>query len=711
MKNISKSTIITILKEKNKSSLKQMCLMLNIKSKDERQYLKKFLVELTDANVIYKDSKGVYILPEKEQYLSEINFNKKNSSAFVFKDGEKIFIPYDKTNYALDSDKVLFKMAEESEMPSGEVIKVVKRKRKTITGTYEDKGTFGFVIPDDSKIKFDFFIDNENKKRVKNGQSVIIKISRYPRKGTNPEGKIVSIINTTGSYEFDLEFIINKYSLPKKFKSEVLKEAKVVSGKKMSPENRADLRSEDIFTIDGDNAKDFDDAISIYKNKNNYILKVHIADVSHYVEKNSNLDFEALSRGTSVYLLDSVIPMLPFELSSGVCSLKEGVDRYAVTLQMEIDMEGNIVSKDIFNSIINSSRRLTYREVNRFYDSDTDEKLDAKMKPVGAQLVLAKELMNILKENRKKRGSIIDITSREVEFIYDKNKNVVDIKPIVRGESEEMIEEFMLKANETIAGIFADNEFPFIYRIHENPEPEAIQKLKNYLKAIGLNMKIPQNIHPKVLQMILDETKNHPLHYSIQQLVVRSMQRAIYSTSNNGHFGLASKAYTHFTSPIRRYPDLIVHRLLKEYLKNGTFSKERTEMLEERLKDIAIISSKRERVANEAEWSIEDMKKIEYIERHKNETFKTIITSVMNFGLFVEIPEKYISGLVHISTLNDYFLFNEKRNELIGEKTRKIYKIGDELEVIVVKSDKNTGEIDFEIKDQPKEKKRKKRRK
>jgi ribonuclease R len=685
--------------------------MLNIKSKDERQYLKKFLVELTDANVIYKDSKGVYILPEKDQYLSEINFNKKNSSAFVFKEGKKIFIPYDKTNYALDSDKVLFRMAEEGEIPSGEVIKVVKRKRKTITGTYEDKGTFGFVIPDDSKIKFDFFIDNENKKRVKNGQSVIIKISRYPRKGTNPEGKIVSIINTTGSYEFDLEFIINKYSLPKKFKSEVLKEAKVVSGKKMSPENRVDLRSEDIFTIDGDNAKDFDDAISIYKNRNNYILKVHIADVSHYVEKNSNLDFEALSRGTSVYLLDSVIPMLPFELSSGVCSLKEGVDRYAVTLQMEIDTEGNIVSKDIFNSIINSSRRLTYREVNRFYGGNTDKKLEAKMKPVGAQLILAKELMNILKKNRKKRGSIIDITSREVEFIYDKNKNVVDIKPIVRGESEEMIEEFMLKANETIAGIFADNEFPFIYRIHENPEPEAIQKLKNYLKAIGLNMKIPQNIHPKVLQTILDETKNHPLHYSIQQLVVRSMQRAIYSTSNNGHFGLASKAYTHFTSPIRRYPDLIVHRLLKEYLKNGTFSKERTEMLEERLKDIAIISSKRERVANEAEWSIEDMKKIEYIERHKNETFKTIITSVMNFGLFVEIPEKYISGLVHISTLNDYFLFNEKRNELIGEKTRKVYKIGDELEVIVVKSDKNTGEIDFEIKNQPKEKKRKKRRK
>jgi ribonuclease R len=210
MKNISKSTIITILKEKNKSSLKQMCLMLNIKSKDERQYLKKFLVELTDANVIYKDSKGVYILPEKDQYLSEINFNKKNSSAFVFKDGDKIFIPYDKTNYALDSDKVLFKIIEEGELPSGEVIKVVKRKRKTITGTYEDKGTFGFVIPDDSKIKFDFFIDNENKKRVKNGQSVIIKISRYPRKGTNPEGKIVSIINTTGSYEFDLEFIINK---------------------------------------------------------------------------------------------------------------------------------------------------------------------------------------------------------------------------------------------------------------------------------------------------------------------------------------------------------------------------------------------------------------------------------------------------------------------------------------------------------------------
>ncbi|MDK2951691.1 MAG: ribonuclease [Kosmotogales bacterium] len=711
MKNISKSTIITTFKEKNKSSLKQMCLMLNIKSKEERQYLKKFLVELTDANVIYKDSKGIYILPEKDQYLSEINFNKKNSSAFVFKGGEKIFIPYDKTNYALDSDKVLFRMAEEGEMPSGEVIKVVKRKRKTITGTYEDKGTFGFVIPDDSKIKFDFFIDNENKKRVKNGQSAIIKISRYPRKGTNPEGKIISIINTTGSYEFDLEFIINKYSLPKKFKSEVLKEAKVVSGKKMSPENRVDLRSEDIFTIDGDNAKDFDDAISIYKNKNNYILKVHIADVSHYVEKNSNLDFEALSRGTSVYLLDSVIPMLPFELSSGVCSLKEGVDRYAVTLQMEIDKEGNIVSKDIFNSIINSSRRLTYREVNRFYSGNTDEKLKAKMEPVGTQLILAKELMNILKENRKKRGSIIDITSREVEFIYDKNKNVIDIKPIVRGESEEMIEEFMLKANETIAGIFADNEFPFVYRIHENPEPEAIQKLKNYLKAIGLNMKIPQNIHPKVLQAILDETKNHPLYYSIQQLVVRSMQRAIYSTSNNGHFGLASKAYTHFTSPIRRYPDLIVHRLLKEYLKNGTFSKERTEMLEERLKDIAIISSKRERVANEAEWSIEDMKKIEYIERHKNETFKTIITSVMNFGLFVEIPEKYISGLVHISTLNDYFLFNEKRNELIGEKTRKVYKIGDELEVIVVKSDKNTGEIDFEIKDQPKEKKRKKRRK
>ncbi|MFN6992526.1 MAG: ribonuclease R family protein, partial [Fervidobacterium sp.] len=436
----------------------------------------------------------------------------------------------------------------------------------------------------------------------------------------------------------------------------------------------------------------------------NYLLGVHIADVAHYVKPNTALDREAFNRATSVYLADRVIPMLPFKLSNGLCSLVQGEDRLVMSLLMEIDKSGEVVSYKVGNGVIKSYRRLVYDDVNAFLEGKEEGQ---KLQDLAEHIYLMKELKDILRENRRKRGAILDIEGDEVEILLDEKGHAVDIIPRKRGESEVIIEEFMIKANETIAEIFHNADIPFIYRIHETPDFETILQLKNYLSAIGINMKLPQNIHPKILQELLEKTKNHPLRSSIQRLLVRSMKRAIYSPSNVGHFGLASEAYTHFTSPIRRYPDLIVHRLLKLYLeKNGKLSNKEIRSLQKYLVKASVHCSKRERIADEAEWDYEALKKIDYISRHIGEVYKVVVTSVAKFGLFVEILDKYISGLIHISTLDDYYFYDEQKSILIGKRSGKVYRIGDTLDAKVVKADKVRMEIDFiEVSNKAKENK------
>jgi len=686
------------------ATLTELAKKLKIRDKKERQELRSILKELVETGRVIKDSRSRYIIPGENITTGNIRFSRKGLGAIVFTgEGEQIYIGGEDTGFALDGDKVLVeKSGRFRDIARGRIIKILKRKREKIVGTFITKGLFAFVIPDDTRIKFDFYIPPEHYNNASPDEKVVIRITKYPARGRNPEGIVEKVLGTVDDPAVDLPSIVFKHELPEPgwFPEEVLEEAKRVSREPGPSERkkRKNFTKERIFTIDGEDAKDFDDAIGIKKLPNgNFLLGVHIADVSHYVKEGSKLDHEAYERGTSVYLLDTVIPMLPFELSNNICSLREGVDRLTLSLEMEITSMGKLVDYKISEGIIRSVRRLTYKEVNRFLQGDNDPLLQKKLAPVKDELLVARELAKALRDWRKKRGSVMDISSREAKIITNKKGLVIDIVPQERGESEVMIEEFMIRANETVAEIFAAQGLPFVYRIHEEPDSDALFQLKNYLEAIGLEIKMPRNIHPKAFQQILEKTKDHPLHSSIERVVVRSMKRAIYSEQNLGHFGLASEAYTHFTSPIRRYPDLIVHRLLRKLIKESTFSHKEIEKYEEVLPKIADHCSKRERIANEAEWDLLDMKKVEYMSYHIGERFEAVITGVTKFGLFVEIPEKLISGLVHISTLDDYYEFDEKSNILVGKHRNRIFRIGDELIVQAVRADKTTMEIDFVI--------------
>ncbi|KAF2955504.1 ribonuclease R [Marinitoga sp. 38H-ov] len=702
-KNI-KEKIMKILKEKPLLQ-KEVYEKLKAKTKDEKREIRKNLSELLDEGVLYKNSKNKFCIPGKNMKIGTIEFTRRGSMAFVTtKTGDEIAVTLENIKDAMHKDLVLVEIIGNwRDLPKGKVLKVLKRGMNKVVGIFEQKKLFGFILPIDQKINTDFYVSPENFNNAKPGQIVEAEIIKYTHK--NPEVRVTKIIGDVNEPKVDLPIVIIKHDLPEpgvfpdNVMKEVLKIPNTVQEKDLK--GREDFRNEIIVTIDGDNAKDFDDAVQVKKLENgNYLLGVHIADVSHYVKENSNLDKEAFKRGTSVYLIDTVIPMLPHELSDWICSLVEGEDRLTMSLIMEIDKEGEVINYNVYNGVIKSKKRLTYNKVNKLLNNEANEELEREIGWLRPNLEIMKELMEIIRENRRRRGAILDIEGGEVKFIFDEKGNIKDIIPVERGISEVIIEEFMIKANETVASIFDSQGLPFIYRIHEEPDPDMLLQLKNYLEIMGLKYRFPKNIHPKLLQDMLEHLKDHPLKKSIQKLLVRSLKRAVYSDLNVGHFGLASENYTHFTSPIRRYPDLIVHRLLKKYLKNkGTLSNKEIEKYTELLPEIASYSSKRERVANEAEWDLSDMKKVEYIMNHMNETFEVFITNITKFGMFAEIPNKFIQGLIHVSTMDDYYVYNEKQNVLVGEKTKKIYRLGDKLKVRVKNANKLTAEIDFEIVD------------
>lgn len=702
MEKSIKEKIIKIIKEKPLLQ-KEIYDKLKLKTKEEKRKIRKILNELLDDGELYKNSKNKYCIPGKNMKIGIIEFTRRGSMAFVTtKNGDEIAITLENVKDAMHKDLVLVEIIGNwRDLPKGKVLRVLKRGLNKVVGIFEQKKLFGFVLPIDQKINTDFYVSPENFNKAKPGQIVEAEIIKYTHK--NPEVKITKIIGDVNEPKVDLPIVIIKHDLPEPgiFPENVMKEAlkipKTIQEKDLK--GRKDFRDEVIVTIDGDTAKDFDDAVQVKKLENgNYLLGVHIADVSHYVKENSKLDKEAFKRGTSVYLIDTVIPMLPHELSDWICSLVENEDRLTMSLIMEIDKNGDVVNYDVYNGVIRSKKRLTYNKVNKLLNNEADEELEKEIGWLRPDLELMKELMEIIRENRKRRGAILDIEGGEVKFIFDEKGNVEDIIPVERGISEVIIEEFMIKANETIASIFDSQGLPFIYRIHEEPDPDMLLQLKNYLEIMGLKYRFPKNIHPKLLQDMLEHLKDHPLKKSIQKLLVRSLKRAVYSDLNVGHFGLASENYTHFTSPIRRYPDLIVHRLLKKYLKNnGTLSNSEIEKYTKLLPEIAAYSSKRERVANEAEWDLADMKKVEYIMSHMDEIFEVFITNITKFGMFAEIPDKFIQGLIHVSTMDDYYVYNEKQNVLIGERTKKVYRLGDKVKVRVKNANKLTAEIDFEI--------------
>ena len=576
--------------------------------------------------------------------------------------------------------------------------KIFELEKDTIVGTYQRSKNFGFVVPDDKKLGSDIFISKKNDLKAKNNQKVVVQITKLPQKDKSAEGKIIEIIGYIDQAGVDMMSLIKEYDLPYEFPEQVLKEAKKISQEvdKEDIKNRRDLRNKEIFTIDGDDAKDLDDAVNVEKLDNgNYILGVHIADVSHYVKEGSFLDKEAIIRGTSVYMLDRVIPMLPVELSNGICSLNAGKDRFAISCIMEINQKGQVVSSDIFKSVINVTQRMSYKNVQKILDN-SDAEVVKRYKKYVNHFKKMEELAHILKIRRTKDGSLnLDIP--ETKVILDENGYAVDITKYELCFANEIIEQFMLTANETVAEKFYWLEAPFIYRVHEAPDMEKVTELNKFLFNLGYRVKCgKEEVHPTAFADVLEKIKGKPEEMVISNLVLRTLKVARYESENKGHFGIASKYYCHFTSPIRRYPDLFIHRIISKYLKQGyNLSDEEIAKYNAQSTKYAESSSEREKVAQKVERESVDIKMAEYMEKHIGEEYDGIISSIMSFGVFVEL-ENTVEGMIRFDKLGDeYFIYDEERKTLLGEKTKTMYHIGDKIHIRVIRADKQTRQIDF----------------
>ena len=632
---------------------------------------------------------------------------RKNQKGFGFvkieEREDEIYIAKKNSINALNGDKVLIKIIEEktnSKKAEGRIIKVLEREKDTIVGIFQYSRSFGFVVPDDKNFGTDIFISKKNFGKARNNQKVLVKITKYPKKGKNAEGKIVEVLGKIDEDGVDMLSLIKEHNLPDEFPEPVLEEAKRCGNKvdKKDIPNRIDKRNEIIFTIDGEDAKDLDDAVRVIKLDNgNYKLDVHIADVSYYVRENSLLDKEALIRGTSIYMLGKVIPMLPRELSNGICSLNAGEDRFTLSCSMEINPKGKVVSSEVYKGIINVTERMNYHDVQKIIDG-TDKKVLKKYKPYIQNFKNMEELAKILKARRIEEGYLnLDIPESKIDL--DKNGKVTNISKYETSFANEIIEQFMLSANETIAEKFYWLDAPFIYLVHEEPDLEKVQELNKFLFNFGLKIKANKDhIYPKEFAKVLDEIKGKEEEKVISNLILRTLKVARYEEENKGHFGIAGKYYCHFTSPIRRYPDLFIHRIISKYLENSYDVDEKfIEKYKEQAKERAKQSSDREKVATTVEREAEDIKKAEYMEDKIGNEYDGIISSITSFGMFVEL-ENTVEGLIRFENLGDeYFIYDEERKRLIGEKTNTTYKIGDKVKIRVAKASKLLRQVDFEI--------------
>jgi len=624
---------------------------------------------------------------------------------FVKVDGTdtEIFIPKEKTRGALNGDRVCIKILEGKEEKNfhqeGKVISVLARDRETLVGTYQRSRNFGFVVPDDKKFGTDIYISKKNAGKARDGHKVLVKITQYPTKGRNAEGKIIEVIGNINSAGVDMLSLIKEYDLPYRFPDFVVEEAKSIPQEihKEDWGNRKDLTKEEIFTIDGEDAKDLDDAVCVKKLDNgNYLLGVHIADVSHYVREGSKLDQEAILRGTSVYMMDRVIPMLPRELSNGICSLNAGTDRFAISVWMEINKAGKVLSSEVEKSVIHVTERMNYSEVTKILDR-SDEAVLARYAPYVSHFDRMKELAEILIERRKKEGSL-DLDIPESKVILDKNGVAVDIQKEEITIANRIIEQFMLTANETIAERFYWQEAPFIYRVHEVPDKEKIDELNQFLYNFGYKIKTTKDqIYPKAFAEVLEGIQGKPEERVVSTLILRTLKIAKYESENKGHFGIASKYYCHFTSPIRRYPDLFIHRIISKYLANGnSMNEEEKEKYQSQAVRYADSSSEREKTAQKVEREAIKIKMAEYMESKVGEEYPGIVSSITPFGMFVEL-ENTVEGFIRFEDLgNEYFVYDENRKTLLGEHTKTVYHIGDAIQIRVIRASKEMREIDFE---------------
>lgn len=680
---------------------RDMRAMLSVPQED-REKFENLINELIAEGRVFETKKGKLASPKDLQMATGTFIGHARGFGFVTPDagGEDIFIPASETMGAMQKDRVLYKVlhkAEKGKKADGVIVRILERGQQRIVGTFEagSKG-YGFVVADDKKIAKDIFISRENTKGAVTGHKVVVEITDYGEDRRNPEGKVIEILGHINDPGVDILSVIRRYELAVEFPEEVYAEIEHLGTEvaEADKKGREDLRDLLTITIDGADAKDLDDAVSLKRLGNgNFELGVHIADVSHYVRENTALDKEAYARGTSVYLVDRVIPMLPHKLSNGICSLNPHVDRLALSCLMEVNGRGEVVSHRILESVINSDYRMTYTAVREILEDGAPALLEqyAEILPMLEDM---EELRQILGEKRRKRGSV-NFDLPESKIILDENGKPIDIKPYEKSIETNMIEEFMLVCNETIAENSFWQEMPFMYRSHQEPDEDKLEKMEQFLRGFGYYLrKKDGEIHPRELQKVLQKAEETDEERIITRMVLRSMMQARYTAENGGHFGLAAKYYCHFTSPIRRYPDLEIHRMIKKML-HGELDEKASAYYRRKMPDWAKHCSKQERVAEDAERDTDALKKVEFMEDKVGQIYEGIISGVTNWGIYVELPNT-IEGMVALSQMDDdYYEFDEKKMLVFGKRTKKSYRLGDKVVVSVAKVDRMMGTIDF----------------
>ena len=682
--------------------ISELAKIFDISKRDARDF-QDTIKAMEKEGLIIKTNNDKVALPERMgMIVGKLSVHQKGFGFLIPDDEEHqdVFIPSSFINGALHGDRVMVQITKEDigkKKCEGEVVKIIDRANKTVIGVFESSRNFGFVVPEDKRIQNDIFIPKAKTNGAEDGDVVIVEIIEWAGKRRNPEGKVIDILGKKGDKGIDILTIIKKHGLPEEFPPKVQKYAEGIEEEipKSEYKRRVDLRDVRMVTIDGEDAKDLDDAVSIERLENgNYKLGVHIADVSNYVKELNPLDKEALKRGTSVYLIDRVIPMLSRELSNGICSLNPKVDRLTLSCIMTIDKKGKVLDHEIVESIIRTDERMTYTDVTKIL-KDNDEELINRYDYLYDDFKAMEELCNILRAKRLGRGAI-DFNFEESKIILNENGKPIDIKPYDREIANRMIEEFMLVCNETVAEHMYWANVPFVYRIHEDPDEEKLQHFSDFIYNMGYSLKSLREVHPKALQAILEKVQGKKEETVVSTLLLRSMMQAKYSPECVGHFGLAAKYYCHFTSPIRRYPDLMIHRIIKEFI-NGKIDPKRSERLSGIVDYASKQSSDMERRAQDAEREVDDLKKAEYMSERIGEQYHGIISSVTNFGFFVELPNT-IEGLVHITELDDdYYVYDERHLSLIGELTKKIYRLGDEVKIKVDRVNIDTHDIYFKL--------------
>lgn len=677
--------------------IKELAMLLNV-PKEQRAELQEVMDALVAEGKAGISKRGKYGKPETFALIGTFTGNAKGFG-FVTVEGQDqdIYVPAEKTGEAMHGDKVqvTVEAARAGRRPEGTIVRVLEHANETLVGFYQKNKNFGFVIPDNQRIAMDVFIPQGKDMGAVTGHKVVVRLTDYGGERKKPEGVITEIIGHVNDPGTDILSIVKAYGIPEEYPQEVMQQVSRIPDEILPQDmaGRKDIRDWQTVTIDGEDAKDLDDAITITREEYGYKLGVHIADVTNYVPEESPLDEEALKRGTSVYLVDRVIPMLPHKLSNGICSLNAGTDRLALSCIMEIDPQGRVIGHEIAETVINVDRRMTYTAVNAIV-TDRDEATMKEYDGFVEMFDLMKELADILREKRSQRGSI-DFDFPETKIILDEKGKPIDIKPYDRNAATKIIEDFMLMANETIAEDYFWQELPFVYRTHDNPDPEKMKRLGVFINNFGYTIKTQNGeVHPKELQKLLNKIEGTEEEALISRLTLRSMKQAKYMPICTGHFGLAAKYYTHFTSPIRRYPDLQIHRIIKENL-HGKLTDKRVAHYDKILTGVTIQCSAMERRAEEAERETIKLKKCEYMSKRIGETFEGVVSGVTNWGFYVELPNT-VEGLVHVNELHgDYYVFNEERMELRGEMSGKTWKLGQKVKVTVSGTDRLTRTIDF----------------